>query len=90
MIYIYYEFTCKTSFSGRKPALSGIARVPDNQPLEVIESEIAGALNSSEVTLNSAKVDLESEFRRRRELAESGIETHGIYAKLGTIEVIIF
>ena len=50
----------------------------------------AGALNSSEVTLNSANVDLENEFRRRRELAERGIETHGIYANLGTVEVIIF
>lgn len=86
----YYEFTCKTSFSGGKPALSGIACVPDNHPLEGIESEIAGALNSSEVTLNSANVDLENEFRRRRELAERGIESHGIYANLGTVEVIIF
>lgn len=86
----YYQFTCKTSFSGGKPALSGIARVPDNHSLEVIESEIAGALNSSEVTLNSANVDLENEFRQRRELAESGIETQGTYANFGTVEVIIF
>ena len=86
----YYEFTCKTSFSGGKPALSGIACVPDNHPPELVESEIAGALNSSEVTLNSAKVDLENEFRRRRERTDPGTETSGQYANLGIVEVIIF
>jgi hypothetical protein len=86
----YYEFRCKTSFSGGKPVLSGIARVPDNHPLELVQSEIAGALNSSDVALNSAKVDLENEFRRRRERTERGTETSGQYANLGIVEVIIF
>ena len=86
----YYEFSCKTSFSGGKPVLSGIARVPDNQPLELVQSEIAGALNSSEVTLNSAKIDLESEFRRHREHAGREKEPSGQYANLGIVEVIVF
>lgn len=87
----YYEFTGKTSFSKGKPALSGIACVPDNHPLELVESEIAGALNVPEVTLDSPKLDVESEFQRRRELAASGSVTNGQYANLGgVIEVIIF
>jgi hypothetical protein len=87
---IYYEFTSKTSFSGGKPTLSGIVRAPDNHPLELIESEIAGALNSSGVTLHSSNLDLENEFRRRRELTESASGTRGLYANLGIVEVILF
>jgi hypothetical protein len=86
----YYQFTCKTSFSGGKPVQSGIARVPDNHPLELIESEIAGALKVTEVTLTSPNLDLEDEFRRHRETKERGTETSGVYADLGTIEVIVF
>jgi len=86
----YYEFTCKTSFSGGNPVQSGIARVPDNHPLELIESEIAGALKVTEVTLTSANLDLEDKFRGRREAKEQGTETQGVYANLGKIEVIVF
>ena len=86
----YYEFTCKTSFSGAKPVQSGIARVPDNHPLELIDSEIAGALKVTEVTLTSANLDLENEFRRRRETKEKRTETSGVYANLGKLEVIVF
>jgi hypothetical protein len=86
----YYEFTAKTSFSGGKPTLSGIVRAPDGHPLELIESEIAGALNSSEVTLESSHLDLENEFRRRQELAETTSGAPGQYANLGIVEVIIF
>jgi hypothetical protein len=85
----YYEFTCKTSFSSGRPVQSGIARVPDNHPLDLIESEIAGALKMSEVTLTSADLDLENEFRRRRE-PKGQTDTDGLYANLGTIEVIVF
>ena len=86
----YYEFTSKTSFSGGKQTLSGIARAPDSQPLKLIESEIAGALNSSGVTLRSSNLDLENEFRRRRELTWNTSGARGLYANLGIVEVIIF
>ena len=86
----YYEFTSKTSFSGGKPVQSGIARVPDNHPPELIESEIAGALNVPEVTLTSTDLDLEDKFRQYRDRSEQGVETDGVYANLGTIEVIVF
>jgi hypothetical protein len=86
----YYEFTSKTSFSGGRPTLLGIARAPDSHPLELIESEIAGALNSSGVTLKSSNLDLENEFRRRRELTENTSGTRGLYANLGIVEVIMF
>ncbi|MBV8101929.1 MAG: hypothetical protein JOZ31_22515 [Verrucomicrobia bacterium] len=86
----YYEFTSKTSFSGGKPTLSGIARAPDSYPLDLIESEIAGTLNSSGVTLRSSNLDLENEFRRRRELTENASGARGLYANLGIVEVIIF
>jgi|GEM_PF-3708898 hypothetical protein len=88
----YYEFTCKTTFSGDKPAQSGIACVPDNHPLDLVEAEIAGALKMSEVTLTSADLDLENEFRRRREPKEEwkGTKTNGLYANLGAVEIIVF
>jgi hypothetical protein len=86
----YYEFTCKTSFSGDKPVQSGIACVPDDHPLELIESEIAGGLKVKEVTLTSPDLDLENEFRRHRENKGKSTETNGVYANLGKIEVIVF
>jgi hypothetical protein len=86
----YYEFTCKVSLSEGKPALSGIVCAPDHHPVGLVESAIAGALNVPEVTLDSPKLDLESEFKRRRELAASGSVTNGQYANLGgVVEVII-
>ena len=89
----YYEFTYKTSFSGDNPVQTGIARVPDNQPLELIRAEIAGALNVGEVTLTSANLesrDLEDQFRRYRETGEKETAAGGVYANLGTVEVITF
>ena len=86
----YYEFTCKTSFSGGKPVQTGLACVPDSHPLELIESEIAGALSVTEVTLISADFDLENEFRRYRETREKGTQAGGTYANFGAIEVIVF
>ena len=89
----YYEFTYKTTFSGDNPVQTGIARVPDNQPLELIRSAIAGALNVGEVTLTSANPenrDLEDEFRRFQEMGEKGTATGGAYANLGVVEFIVF
>jgi hypothetical protein len=89
----YYEFTYTTSFSGDNPVQTGIARVPDDQPLELIRSEIAGGLNVGEVTLTSAGLenrDLENEFRQHRETGQQKTETGGVYANLGVVEVILF
>jgi hypothetical protein len=89
----YYEFTYKTGFSGDNPVQTGIARVPDNQPLELVRSEIAGALNVGEVTLTSENLesrDLEDEFRRYQEMGEKGTATGGAYANLGVVEFIVF
>ena len=89
----YYEFTYKTTFSGDNPVQTGIARVPDNQPVELIRSAIAGALNVGEVTLTSASPenrDLEDEFRRFQEMGEKGTATDGAYANLGVVEFIVF
>jgi hypothetical protein len=90
---MYYEFTYKTSFSGDSPVQTGIARVSDNQPLELIRSQIAGALNVGEVILTSANLengDLEDEFRRYQEMGEKGTATGGAYANLGVVEFIVF
>lgn len=89
----YYEFTYKTSFSGDNPVQTGIARVPDNQPLELIRTEIAGALNAGEVTLTSANLeshDVEEKFRRYQEMGKKGIGIDGAYANLGIVEVVVF
>ena len=89
----YYEFTYKTSFSGDNPVQTGLARVPDNQPLELIRAKIAGALNVGEVTLTSANQesrDLEDQFRRYQEMGKKGTGTNGAYANLGIVEVIVF
>jgi hypothetical protein len=89
----YYEFTYKTSFSGDNPVQTGIARVRDDQPLELIRSEIAGGLKVGEVTLTSADVDnrgLETKFHQHRETAKQETETGGVYANLGVVEVILF
>jgi len=89
----YYQFTNKTSFSGDNPVQTGIARVPDNQPLELIRSEIVGALNVGEVTLTSANLesrDLQDQFRRYQEMGKKGTGTDGAYANLGIVEVIVF
>ena len=91
----YYEFTYKTSFSGDNPVQTGLARVPDNQPLELIRAKIAGALNVGEVTLTSANQesrDLEDQFRRYQEMGKGkkGTGTNGAYANLGIVEVIVF
>jgi hypothetical protein len=53
----YYGFTYKTSFSGDNPVQTGVARVPDNQPLELVRTEIAGALNVGEVMLTSENLE---------------------------------
>jgi hypothetical protein len=89
----YYEFTYKTSFSGDNPVQTGIARVADNQPLDLIRMKIAGALNVGEVTLTSANLengDLEDKFRRYQELGKKGTAINGAYANLGIVEVIVF
>ena len=89
----YYEFTYKTSFSGDNPVQTGIARVPDSQPLELIRTEIAGALNVGEVTLTSANLeshDVEEKFRRYQEMEKKGTGVDGAYANLGIVEVIVF
>jgi hypothetical protein len=89
----YYEFTYKTSFSGDSPVQTGIARVPDDQPLDLIRTEIAGALNAGEVTLTSANLEnsnLEGQFRRYRETGEKETGAGGVYANLGIVEVIAF
>jgi hypothetical protein len=89
----YYEFTYKTSFSGDNPVQTGIARVPDNQPLELIQTKIAGALNVGEVTLTSENLenrDLEEKFRRYQETGKKGTGTDGAYANLGIVGVIVF
>ena len=89
----YYEFSYKTSFSGDNPVQTGIACVQDDQPLELIRSEIAGGLNVGEVTLTSADLEdsgLENEFRRHRETGKQETKTSGVYANLGVVEVILF
>jgi hypothetical protein len=89
----YYEFTYKTSFSGDNPVQTGVARVPDNQPLELVRTEIAGALNVGEVMLTSANLesrDLEDQFHRYQEMGEKGTAIDGAYANLGIVEVIVF
>jgi hypothetical protein len=89
----YYEFTYKTSFSGDSPVQTGIARVPDNQPLELIRTEVAGALNVGEVTLTSANLesrDLEDQFRRYQEMGRKGTAIDGAYSNLGIVEVVVF
>jgi hypothetical protein len=89
----YYEFTYKTTFSGDNPVQTGIARVRDNQPLELIRTEIAGALSVGEVTLTSANLengDLEEKFRRYQEIEKKGTGIKGAYANLGIVEVIVF
>ena len=89
----YYEFTYKTSFSGDSPVQTGIARVPESQPLELIRTEIAGALNVGEVTLTSANLeshDVEEKFRRYQEMGKKGTGIDGAYANLGIVEVIVF
>ena len=89
----YYEFTYKTSFSPDNPIQTGIARVPDSHPLELIRSEIAGGLNVGEVTLTSANLDnrdLENQFRRYQETGQKRTEAGGVYANLGVVEVIVF
>ena len=89
----YYEFTYKTSFSGDNPVQTGIACVRDDQPMELIRSEIAGGLNVGEVTLTSADLQdhgLEDEFRQHRETGEQETKAGGVYANLGVVEVILF
>ena len=89
----YYEFTYKTSFSDDNPVQTGIACVKDDQPLELIRTEIAGGLNVGEVTLTSANLDdhgLENEFRQHRETGKQETKTGGVYANLGAVEVILF
>jgi len=86
----YYESTSKTSFAGGKPALSGIARAPDSHSLELIESEIAGALNSSGSYPKVVEPRSRKRISGRRELPENASGGRGLYANLGIVEVIIF